>query len=399
MPGKHPHDHINNLDALRALSVILVMAFHARFLAVGWIGVWVFFALSGFLITRSLIGLKSESFSRGLGIFYARRSLRIFPVYFLYVTVFVLGFAIAGQGLSSQDILFLYTYTTNLAPLFGEEVTGRAFAHLWSLGVEEQYYLIVAPVMLLLATRSTVALFAAMMVVVPVLRWWVFQSYPAEEAVHAATVVKAVTVFQMDSFMIGGLLAFGEARIRSVRPAVFLAAAVPILAITAAFLVWNEGLLREAGLMVPSSPALAFSTIPEWRLSATSLGLGIEPYENGAYVWLYTLLALNSGLLIAAILRFGQGISLGVANRIGRVSYGMYVYHSVLVAGLDVALRSTGIEKYSALGIAGFLGLIVLTWLIAEASFAWIERPFLRLKDRVGKGRRSATQPALRAAE
>ena len=370
-----------------------------RFLAFGWIGVWVFFALSGFLITRSLIGLRSESFSRGLGIFYARRSLRIFPVYFLYVTVFVLAFAIAGQGLSSQDVLFLYTYTTNLAPLFGEEVTGRAFAHLWSLGVEEQYYLLVAPVMLLLAPRATVALFAAMVVVVPVLRWWAFQSFPPDEAMHAATIVKAVTLFQMDSFMVGGLLAFGEARIRAAKPAHFLAVAALILAVSIAFLVWNYRELSEAGLITPFSPALAFSHIPEWRLSATSFGMGIEPHENFGHVWLYTLLALNSGLLIAAVIRFGKGLKLGIANRIGRVSYGMYVYHSVLVAGFDAALRMTGIEKYSSLGLIGFLGIIVLTWGIAEASFAWIERPFLRLKDRVGKGRAAPAQPVFTAAE
>lgn len=400
MAGRHPHDHIHNLDALRAFSVILVMAFHARFLAVGWIGVWVFFALSGFLITRSLIGLQSESFSRGLAIFYARRSLRIFPVYFLYVTVFVLGFAVAGQALSGADTLMLYTYTTNLAPLFGEEVTGRAFAHLWSLGVEEQYYLIVAPIMLLLATRSSAILCAAMLVIVPLLRWWAYQAMPAGDPLHAATVVKSVTIFQMDSFMIGGLLAFGEARLRAIRPVAFFAAALPILAVTAGFMIWNYGLLDRAGLIVPSSPALAFSSIPEWRLSETSLGLGIEPYENGAYVWLYTLLALNSGLLIAAIIRFGQRLNLGIANRIGRVSYGMYVYHSVLVSGLDAALRMSGVEKYSALGLAGFLGLIVLTWLIAEASFAWIERPFLKLKDRIGKGRSApAARPAMSAAE
>lgn len=399
MAGRHPHDHIRNLDALRAISVILVMAFHARFLAFGWVGVWVFFALSGFLITRSLIGLKSESFSRGLGIFYARRSLRIFPVYFLYVTVFVLGFAVAGQALSGADILFLYTYTTNLAPLLGEEVTGRAFAHLWSLGVEEQYYLLVAPVMLLLATRASTILFAAMLVVVPLLRWWAFQAMPSDDPLHAATVIKGVTVFQMDSFMIGGLLAFGEARLRTVKPAAFVAAVLPILTISAGFLVWNYGLLERAGLIVPSSPALAYSSIPEWRLSATSYGVGIEPYENGAYVWLYTLLALNSALLIAAIIRFGQRLSLGIANRMGRVSYGMYVYHSVLVSGLDAALRMTGIEKYSALGFAGFVGLVVLTWLIAEASFAWIEKPFLKLKDRVGKDRRSEAGAVLRAAE
>lgn len=392
--------HVDNLDAVRAISVILVMAFHARFLAFGWIGVWVFFALSGFLITRSLIGLKSESFGRGIGIFYARRSLRIFPVYFLYVTFFVLAFAVAGDALPSQDVLFLYTYTTNLAPLFGEEVTGRAFAHLWSLGVEEQYYLLVAPVMLLLAPRATVLLFAAMVVVVPVLRWWAFQSLSsADDAMHAATVIKGVTLFQMDSFMVGGLLAFGEARIRAARQATFAAVAAAIIVLSLALLAWNYRSLSSAGLIVPFSPALAFSHIPEWRLSATSLGMGIEPYENAGHVWLYSLLALNSGLLIAAVIRFGKGFRLGIANRIGRVSYGMYVFHSVLVSGFDAALRMAGVEKYSALGLAGFAGLVLLTWAIAEASFAWVERPFLKLKDHVGRGQPAVTRPALSAAE
>ena len=248
--------------------------------------------------------------------------------------------------------------------------------------------------MLLLAPRATVALFAAMVVIVPVLRWWAFQSFPPDEAMHAATIVKAVTLFQMDSFMVGGLLAFGEARIRAAKPFHFFAIAALIILLSVLCLVWNYRSLSEAGLITPFSPALAFSHIPEWRLSATSFGMGIEPHENFGHVWMYTLLALNSGLLIAAVIRFGKGLKLGIANRIGRVSYGMYVYHSVLVAGFDAALRMTGIEKYSALGLLGFLGIIVLTWGIAEASFAWIERPFLRLKDRVGKGTAASARPS-----
>src|SRR5579871_6644947 len=77
---------IRNLDALRALAVLLVMLFHFRLLAVGWVGVSIFFVISGFLITRILLR-DAGRFALGeyLGLFYVRRALRIFPIYYLYV--------------------------------------------------------------------------------------------------------------------------------------------------------------------------------------------------------------------------------------------------------------------------------------------------------------------------
>ena len=133
--------HIPNLDAVRALAILLVMAFHARYLAFGWSGVWIFFVLSGFLITRSLIPLSAGRLRDGLTIFYARRSLRIWPAYYLYILAAALVIVVSpAEGTIPQDSCgYAAFYVSNLAPLFGASTGGRLFSHLWSLAVEEQY--------------------------------------------------------------------------------------------------------------------------------------------------------------------------------------------------------------------------------------------------------------------
>jgi len=141
---------LRSLDGLRAISIILVILGHASFtvhgsalkvvLALGdvaHLGVVVFFVISGFLITTLLVQ-ERERFGRvSLSLFYARRSLRIFPASFAYIGVIA---AVAAAGyitLHPWDITHALTYTVNYA-------TSRSWyvGHLWSLSVEEQFYLL-----------------------------------------------------------------------------------------------------------------------------------------------------------------------------------------------------------------------------------------------------------------
>jgi surface polysaccharide O-acyltransferase-like enzyme len=82
---------IAGLDGLRALAVISVFAFHDGLFPAGWVGVQIFFVISGFLITRILVADKDQSLRRYLKNFYGRRLLRIFPLYYAYLIVVWIG--------------------------------------------------------------------------------------------------------------------------------------------------------------------------------------------------------------------------------------------------------------------------------------------------------------------
>jgi len=159
------------LDGLRGIAILMVMLFHfvyldptrvlgpfgliGLYLRYGYTGVNLFFVLSGFLISGILLDAKSEPhYFRN---FYARRILRIFPLYYGYLIVaLVLGRAFSYYGsttlrLEAQSQVWLWTYTSNLCEAFHQHYFDM-FRHFWSLAVEEQFYL-VWPVVILLAPR------------------------------------------------------------------------------------------------------------------------------------------------------------------------------------------------------------------------------------------------------
>lgn len=376
--------HIPNLDAVRALAILLVMAFHARYLAFGWSGVWIFFVLSGFLITRSLIPLSAGRLRDGLTIFYARRSLRIWPAYYLYILAAALVIVVSPAGNDpARQLWYAAFYVSNLAPLFGASTGGRLFSHLWSLAVEEQYYLVIAPIVLLLGRRRCVPWFIAGVLLSPVIRFLAFQMLqPRYGAASAAELVQMLTPLQLDLFMLGGLLALREDLVVRMSTRTFALAAAGILGLAAVSLGANDWSLMAQGKLGLDRANLDFSDMEQWRLSATSFGISVAARDNMAYVWLYSVIGLASLLLIATVIRLLNGVHIPVLNRIGKVSSGTYLYHMPLVSVFDAVMRRIAVPKHSVLGVLCFVGLVLVTWAIAAASYAWIERPFLRIKDR-----------------
>ena len=143
-------ERIPELDGLRGLAVLLVMAYHAfayemtlepwhglgRVLAtltnLGWLGVDLFFVLSGFLITSVL--LRTHLNAEGLRSFYWRRALRILPLYFVVLLVIWLSYSGAGSF-----VLLSAFFLSNFVTLFGVPLI---YGPLWSLAVEEHFYLV-----------------------------------------------------------------------------------------------------------------------------------------------------------------------------------------------------------------------------------------------------------------
>lgn len=146
LKSKHLH-YYPELDALRTFAVVMVMISHWFPFEVPymWYGVQVFFCISGFLITSILINSfkKEPRIKKVFYNFIIRRALRLFPLYFAFISLFFLASEFASLKVWQTDFtLYFYTYIPNfLFYQIGLE-NGGFFSHLWSLGVEEQFYLI-----------------------------------------------------------------------------------------------------------------------------------------------------------------------------------------------------------------------------------------------------------------
>ena len=182
------HDRIPALDGLRGIAVLLVMIYHfsyawgfsaspvvtvyARLSGVGWMGVDLFFVLSGFLITGILHDCRGRDgyFSS----FFARRSLRIFPLYYAFVLL-VLPLSVwlqtgdaapAVAALRDRGGWYLGYAVNFMVALDGGWATSMPHTeHLWSLALEEQFYLVWPPLVLLLSRRALIRTSAVLVVV------------------------------------------------------------------------------------------------------------------------------------------------------------------------------------------------------------------------------------------
>lgn len=358
--------YIPALDGLRGIAVSLVIFYHchtklgdgllSRFAEYGWAGVNLFFVLSGFLITGIIIeGREDAHFFRN---FYARRALRIWPV---YVLLLLLNYILvpcllehnpqhAWQITSTAPWLYYALFVQNL---FALALPG-AIGPTWSLAIEEQFYLAWAPVGRRLSLRHLAIVLTA-----------VFVASPAIRACNTGLLTPTHTLIHLDGLAIGSLIAV---------------------------------LLRMD----------AFSK-PVWRklgLAGIALGLfgvGLMLYRGTAFA--DTFLALGfGGMLIAAIVSEpGSGLYARVLcawplKSIGTVSYGLYMTHIlVFVAIGSFELRML---RYGAWGnLAVVVVRIVLSLGFAALLWFGFEKPILRLKRRFESPRVVPAQPKVPATE
>ena len=153
-----------DIDGLRALSILLVVGYHARPLIVpgGFIGVDVFFVISGYLITRIILGQTAAgtfSFTE----FYARRARRIFPALLVVLTVtylvgwFVMlpeAFILLGKNMVAGILFVSNLFQLTQVGYFAPDAAENPLLHLWSLGIEEQFYILWPPLLYVLGTSQ-----------------------------------------------------------------------------------------------------------------------------------------------------------------------------------------------------------------------------------------------------
>ncbi|HEX4221600.1 MAG TPA: acyltransferase, partial [Pseudonocardiaceae bacterium] len=313
----------------------------------GWLGVPVFFVLSGHFITRIL-------FERGTSLraFVRNRLLRLAPLYLLACLALTV-LAISGFGPSQLpgDLPYLWTWTYDLRPLASGWIDNNLYDHLWSLGVEVQLYALWALLAVTLSRRWLVRIVVALAVAGPLLRiavWGVLSvaGYPHAEL---ADITYCLPTTYLDAFAIGACTALPEIRDR-------LASARRLIGLCCGAL----------GLVVLGQVGLGL--LRHGRFQA-DLGFPIAlPYQAG-WVWGYSLIALAAGSLLLACPRVFAWPPLA---RLGLISYGVYLVHRPIGQLCERLLPMNPVAT----------GIIVLcvTVPLAELSYRRFELAFIRRK-------------------
>ncbi len=341
-------EYLEFINGLRCIAVLFVVAFHIdlQFLSGGFVGVDVFFVISGFLITGICV---SDGFS--LGKFYRSRVLRICPAYF----VTLLATAIVGCALLLPENVIALAWTELYSVLFLQNFyfwhtinyfdTGQdnILLHTWSLAVEWQFYLLL-PLLVLLLRRSRPLLIVALALVA-------LASFAASVAATSYRPQAAfyLVPFRMWEFLAGGFLAFLRPR------------QLPRLTADA---------LSLAGLVLIVVPALVFTSVTPF------------PGLNALYPCLGAALMIH-GCRASKDSLFNKALSNTVFSLIGKASYSIYLVHWPLII----------LAKYlyvTELPIGARLLLGVLSILLGFVSWRYVEQPF-RI-GRPGKGRRPLPQ-------
>jgi peptidoglycan/LPS O-acetylase OafA/YrhL len=354
---------IRELDGLRGIAVLAVISEHymnwlplsgSRF---GWLGVDLFFILSGFLITSILLNLRTkEHYFR---VFYLRRALRIFPPYYLALALYLTISAIAGKmgslGLWMQYVLY-YTSLGVGQPkeLFAGHMVQFVtigLAVLWSLSVEELYYTIWAPVVRYTSQRGFTLILLGMIVAAPVLRVWL----------HTATYPEIYTFYcRMDGLAYGSIVAL-LMRARKLGLERWLRwdkrfdmAAWVVATVTVLFWAMTHG---ERSNVLVSGPGLVLADVS----LALFVAAVLRRAEGGAW-WLR--------LLRAKVLR-----------SIGMVSYSLYLFHYPMRILAAQIVRPWHLSRHLGLFTELLLGL-VFSFAVAYGLWYGMESAILRWKDR-----------------
>ena len=354
--------YVPELDGLRALAVWLVMLFHAGapLMAGGWVGVDVFFVLSGFLITTLLIAEERKYGLVLLGEFWIRRMLRLLPAYYLYlvpITALLLSTVdwehTYGSWSMSEFLLSLWVYFSNFAPQGGLWEYQYLVRHLWSLAVEQQFYLLLCLLYLLARSISVslgvcLILFFGLASIVSH-----FELFPGA--------AKLSLFGRGTSLIIGCLVAFYTPKLMPTVQGKKLS----VLHITSSI----------------GSVALISATL--WKSQFSGMD------EFGAVTLfsftLYVALALSVAGFWYGWTSFGSII---LKNRVlvsaGKISYGVYVYH-MAVWGLTFQILVEYLEPSQSSYVNYGLKLLVyftITHLLAAVSYRYVELPFLKMKQR-----------------
>jgi peptidoglycan/LPS O-acetylase OafA/YrhL len=333
---------IPSLDGLRAISIALVIVGHSadtnnaplflsHFSHLGNFGVRCFFIISGFLITTLLLKEREKTGSISMKGFYIRRALRIFPPSLAFIGIIGFCYALGWLTLDSGDLVHALTYTMNYH-------LRRAwwFDHLWSLSVEEQFYILWPGLLWLAGTRRGIKIAWGVVILVPIIRavmWFVFHASDSAMTKHFEA--------NADALSTGCLLSMNFNRIGAAR--------------------WYQ----------------RFQSSSIFWIVALGLVLGGHGLfaVNPASFYIIGQSIANLGTVLCidwSIRNFGRGagrlLNWGPVVYVGALSYSLYLWQNAFLnPNWDAWPARLPIDLVLASGVA-------------VASYYLVEQPFLRLK-------------------
>jgi len=350
-------NYIKQLDSVRAIAVFLVIIWHwiprnslIENLHLGPFGVNIFFVLSGFLITRILLfnrkraEASTTSKTKVLKHFYSRRMLRIFPVYYLTILLAIVLNQWLSLGVTTNEILSNLTYTSNFF-IYSTKAWPLSSLHFWSLAVEEQFYL-AWPLFILFCPKKYLLHVILLSIVAGFGSQLYFTNY---EFGHLPTITC------LDCFGMGGLLAF----------------------ITLYHPNFLKKVYKVLTLLTVISIALLLIC---WKLSLYVSYLRFIHSIISCCIISHILLHRNQKSLLITLLNNR------ILIKIGKVSYGIYLYHMLYVYVANNLWYQYVFDYYLPYINKEYEPWIFLSvnfsilYVIALLSWKFIEKPFLALK-------------------
>ena len=351
------------LDGIRGLAILLVVFYHnfgfIDYFFFGWLGVDLFFVLSGFLITDILIRTRNNP--HFLSSFYKKRVLRIFPLYYLVLIIFLvvipaLQLPIPGLSYFLQNQLWLWLYLQNWLFIFKPPGSSTLLTPLWSLAVEEQYYLLWP--FLILFVRNVKVLFAVLLLLLlgVISIRFVIWTYQLESLAY----FNLYTFSRIDGICLGSMLAL----LRS----------------------WNASLVKKN------------TTLIVFILAAINF---LFFFFNRSYHFSFPYLAVVGYTTFAVLFCLLVNEAITTENKFidlvfnlpslkffGKISYSLYVFHwpiHLLLFPIILPFIQNNLTENTLSG--SVVSSIVTTCagvLISVFSYQYFEKIFLKIKNKIG---------------
>lgn len=340
--------YVAGIDGFRGIAALLVVGFHARIPGFdnGDIGVSIFLALSGFMITSVLLGQSTARRRIDWRHFYRRRALRLFPAYLSVVAVCALVDLLSNSGGTLAGAFASLVFAANWVVAVRHTGLGT-LDHMWSLSLQEQFYL-VWPVLLALMLRKC--------------------------AWQTRRVQRAVAALLLAFWLLTLALTLCDAPFR------FVASATPTRAVELLIgCLFAVGLQGDRSLSASSPRRARFVSVSGTvaLLGLLELTLHVPLAGDPDILVTSPVIALLTCVVILAILQsawLGRALAARPLVAIGKRSYGVYVWHFPILVVIDEHL---GLHAWAP----RLLGLAI-TALVVAASYRYIERPFLISKQR-----------------
>jgi peptidoglycan/LPS O-acetylase OafA/YrhL len=331
--------HYPSLDGLRGVAVLSVILYHVLHFRPGWMGVDLFFVLSGFLITSILLDTKnSPAYFKN---FYIKRLLRIFPLYYGTLLLFFLPFLLKHSYTIVSEALPYFGYVQNISFTIARSWPVDSLSslnHFWSLAIEEQFYIFFPLLIYFVKDRMLPFICGALVILAIACRCWFYFTTKNDVACYTFTFCR------MDGLLIGALANMYARKYNRVRLGYFMAVLLLAIVVSCINMDFTNPLYLTFGFTIN---ALLFAFI--------------------------LLLSLSPNTYIAKIMYSP------VLRHLGKYSYGLYVFHHIFFILINYAITTRFKESGTMQNLIPVITLAA-TYITALLSFHLFETPILRLK-------------------